>query len=222
MIITLTDADNNRLWGYDGGFYSRRVSAVELDWLGLPRFQDTLRSQDQVAEDLFCEKFKRLLPFSYKNSTWYHEIVKLDEKHTRSQLLGCEPGFRRTIEGGVVTDIETVECYNRSPHAFVQKDGDQEILWYLEQPMWALDDWQDWGSIIGASKWAAGGRIRNALTMEERIKAIELSGGKRLVGEELKNFWGCWYGEFMMDCSEPGKFAGYEDWDLDNKEVWLY
>jgi hypothetical protein len=196
------------------------VSSVELDWLGLPRFQDTLPSQDQVAEDLFCEKFKQLLPFHYKNGTWYTEILKLDEKHTRAQLLGCEPGFRRTIRGGVVTDVEMVECHKRSPHAFLQKDLDVESLVYLEQPLWALDDWSDWDMVPGPGKWEAGGRIGNALTMEERIKAIESSGGKRLFGKELEKFLGCWYGECKMDCSTFGGSAGYQDSDLDTMEVW--
>lgn len=151
LFSSLALTNSNRFWWKDGGFYSRHVSAVELDWLGLPRFQDTLQSRDQFAEDLFCEKFKNLLPFYYKNSAWYAEIVKLDERHSRAQLLGCEPGFRQTIQG-VVTDVKMVDCYKRSPHAFLQKDDDGESLYYLERPMWALDDWEDgeWGA--GASK----------------------------------------------------------------------
>lgn len=208
-IINFFNTDSNRPWWEDGGFYSRHVSAVELDWLELPRFQDTLRSQNQFAEDWFCEKFKSLLPFYYKNSNWYPEIVKLDEEHSRAQLLGCEPGFRQTIKGGVVRDIQMVECYKRSPHAILQNDVNGESLFYLELPIWALDDWKD-------GDWEAGGRIGNALTMEERIKAIEVSGGKKLSGEELKNFLGCWYGEFKMDCVRFGGFAGYEDIYLDS------
>jgi hypothetical protein len=65
-------------WG-DLGFYSRHVDAVDLEWLALPRFHDTLRSQHQVSEDMFCEKFKKLLPFFYSNSSWYYGSVKLDE-----------------------------------------------------------------------------------------------------------------------------------------------
>lgn len=57
--------------------------------------------------------------------------------------------------------------------------------------------------------------------MEERIKAIENSGGKRLVGQQLNNFLGCWYGKFKMDCERFGAFAGYIDTDLDRKEIWL-
>lgn len=181
---------------------------MELDWLDLPRFQDTLRSQDPLSERKFCDKFKKLLPFYYVNNTWYDEIVNLDEKYSRDQLLGCEPGFIRRYEAGFLADVDTISCYKRSPLVAWQKEGSVDVMWHLEQPKWVLED-GGWGA--EALNLGVAGRIRNALTMEEKARAIELSGGVRLVSEELKNFWGCWYDTANMDCSDRGGYKGYRD-----------
>ena len=76
------------------GFYSRHVSAVKLDWLWLPRFQDTLRRNDLFAEDPYGKVLKTLFQFYNKNSSWYNEIVELGEKI----FLEREPDFEGPFE----------------------------------------------------------------------------------------------------------------------------
>lgn len=191
------------------------MSPVELDWLDLPRFQDTLRSPYPIAEDIFCEKFQKLLPFYYNNSTWYQDILKFDGKLAQTQALGCEPGFLRTIKRGMTVNVEIVDCYKRSPLVAWLKDGDVDAMWLLRRPWWELEDWN---GRAPSFECAAGSKIQNAFSMEERAKAIEACGGQKLESESLAKFWDCWSGAGAVDCAWPEGLQGFaayidEDWD---------
>ena len=49
-----------RGWPSTGGFYILSCDGVELEFLGLNRFEPTQRSQDPAEEDAFCAKMRRL------------------------------------------------------------------------------------------------------------------------------------------------------------------
>lgn len=57
-----------RGWPSTGGFYILSCDGVELEFLGLDRFEPTLRSQDPAEEDAFCAKMRRLGP------RWYRDL----------------------------------------------------------------------------------------------------------------------------------------------------
>jgi hypothetical protein len=46
-------------WPSSGGVWIKRLKSVELDYLGLSRFDDTERSSDQAEEDSFCAQFRK-------------------------------------------------------------------------------------------------------------------------------------------------------------------
>lgn len=54
--------DNNVGCWSDGGVWMKSISAVEMAWLGVDRFQDTERAESQADEDEFCARFKMLGP----------------------------------------------------------------------------------------------------------------------------------------------------------------
>jgi len=57
-----------RGWPSTGGFYILSCDGVELEFLGLDRFEPTPRSQDPAEEDAFCAKMRRLGP------RWYRDL----------------------------------------------------------------------------------------------------------------------------------------------------
>lgn len=57
-----------RGWPSTGGFYILSCDGVELEFLGLDRFEPTPRSQDSAEEDTFCAKMRRLGP------RWYRDL----------------------------------------------------------------------------------------------------------------------------------------------------
>lgn len=57
-----------RGWPSTGGFYILKCDGVELEFLGLDRFEPTPRSRDPAEEDAFCAKMRRLGP------RWYRDL----------------------------------------------------------------------------------------------------------------------------------------------------
>jgi hypothetical protein len=57
-----------RGWPSTGGFYILSCDGVELEFLGLDRFEPTPRSQDAAEEDVFCARMRRLGP------RWYPDL----------------------------------------------------------------------------------------------------------------------------------------------------
>ncbi|KAG8156281.1 hypothetical protein KVR01_013860 [Diaporthe batatas] len=56
-----------RGWPSTGGFFILSCDGVELEFLGLDRFEPTPRSQDPAEEDAFCAQMRRLGPRWYRN-----------------------------------------------------------------------------------------------------------------------------------------------------------
>lgn len=57
-----------RGWPSTGGFYILSCDGVELEFLGLDRFEPTPRSQDPAEEDAFCANMRRL------GARWYRDL----------------------------------------------------------------------------------------------------------------------------------------------------
>ncbi|KAI9170783.1 hypothetical protein HJFPF1_00256 [Paramyrothecium foliicola] len=55
-------------WPSSGGFYILSCDGVELEFLGLDRFNPTPRSQDHAEEDEFCAKMRML------GAKWYESV----------------------------------------------------------------------------------------------------------------------------------------------------
>lgn len=67
-----------RSWPSTGGFYTTACDGVELEFLGLDRFEPTPRSQDPAEEDAFCAKLRKLGP------KWWPDL----ETHALDSLEG--------------------------------------------------------------------------------------------------------------------------------------
>lgn len=125
-------------WPSDGGIIvNTHVSSVELDYLGLPRFESSPRSSSASEEDEFCRKLRRTGGKWWENYYEYEEAedsrLRTRSKKEREALLLGWPS-----DGGVWVLRET-DWYN----------------FYLVEGIW---------------------RMRNAHTMDERCKALEVIG----------------------------------------------
>lgn len=122
-----------RGWPSRGGILIHdNCYAVELDFLGLDRFNVSDRSEDQTEEDAFCRRLQAI------GGRWF----------------------------------ESEAVYRRSdPRLFGEQGWNLWLGWPEEGGVWVL--WLKDGE--EAEKGVS--RIRNAHTMAERCKAIEIVGG---------------------------------------------
>jgi hypothetical protein len=119
-----------------GGVYIHSCSAMELDFLGLDRFETAPPSSVPAEEDDFCARLQLL------GAVWWRSVAEKDKAHAWAAL--------------------------RHP-----KDSKSKIrfLGVEEGGVWALEIERRDGVEKGV------GRIENALTMEEKCRAIERFGG---------------------------------------------
>lgn len=104
----------------------------------------------------------------------------------------CEPGYK-TIPGGCGSDppsMDLLGCFKTANFVGWKNEGGKERMFVLEQ-------WRDcWGN---AEYGGVVGKIMNAFSMEERVEAIIMMGGKEV--DEV---------EFFRDWNSGGKGNGFE------------
>lgn len=121
-------------WPSTGGVWVHEdCYGVELDFLGLSRFEPSDTARFSPAEDDFCKRLEMIGAYFYE-SEYAYQVQTF--RHNAPRVWYGWPG-----------------------------DAPQRGVWVLrtEGPQ---------GAELGVS------RIKNALTMEERCKAIEMLGGK--------------------------------------------
>lgn len=95
-----------------GGVYVLSCSAIELDFLGLDRFEIALPSADPAEEDAFCIKMRLL------GAVWWPSIEK-SKPSWRDKLMGLGPVEKQrfigvTLQGGVwVLETDMLDSSNR-------------------------------------------------------------------------------------------------------------
>lgn len=83
-------------WPMKGGYYTLDCSVVELDFLGLDRFEPSNRSQSQEEEEIHCAKLRQL------GATWFSSDS--DEFYSAHKCEGWDSPrlyFGWPAEGGV-------------------------------------------------------------------------------------------------------------------------
>lgn len=136
-------------WPSSGGVWIKQADIVDMEFLGLDRFQDTPRQFNQTAEDVFCTKLKM------SGADWWELPPAFDGKrgHLGSEKFACE-----TLETCFTPDVKnpfllawpetsTTTCYISTTQA-------EEVG----------------GELLGG--------YRNAMDMEERCDVIMSLGGK--------------------------------------------
>jgi hypothetical protein len=119
-----------------GGVYIHSCSVMELDFLGLDRFETAPRSSDPAEEDDFCARLQLF------GAVWWPSVADKDEAHAWAALR--HPNDRKS----------------KIRFIGVEQGG-----------VWALEIDRREGVEKGV------GRIENAMTMEEKCRAIEKFGG---------------------------------------------
>lgn len=121
-----------------GGIYLiEEAGLIELEFLSLDRFHETLPSDEPAEEDAFCQRMRGM------GAQWFENEREADN----------EPPHK--VKDGKM--VGRMEVWLGWP----QSGG----VWVLE-----VEEFE------GARK-GVGGRIRNAMSMEERCRFIEMLGG---------------------------------------------
>lgn len=127
-------------WPSTGGLWVHgQCYGVELNFLGLPRFEPSATERYSKKEDEFCKRLEKIGGRFYESESAYNNLTVGPEYRRLPQMWYGWPGW-----------------------------PDSEVL----GAVWALRTEDFEGCEIGVA------RIRNALTMKERCKAIEMLGGK--------------------------------------------
>lgn len=137
-----------RGWPSRGGLYvAEQCFGVELDFLGLDRFHESRRSDDQAEEDAFCKRMRMIGAKWFKNDM---EYILWDPR-----------------DYGPDEDIELILGWPKQQYS---DRGDGDVggggggVWVLKLNR---------SDAIAKGT----GRIHNAYNMEERCRAIEQMGG---------------------------------------------
>lgn len=135
-------------WPSSGGIWIKHADVVDLEFLGLDRFDSTPRQFNQTAEDEFCSTLKMV------GAEWWQLPPDFKRRgHLGKEQYGCE-----TLESCFTPDVrnefllawpETFMTVCYVPIALVEERGDESL-----------------------------GGYRNALTMEERCRVIMRLGGE--------------------------------------------
>ncbi|KAL9090594.1 MAG: hypothetical protein Q9159_001938 [Coniocarpon cinnabarinum] len=178
-----------------GGLWSKTVSPLELEWLGLDATHDTDRSLYQEGEDDFCESLEKI------GAAWFaprHYPAEGETAPARNPVGIFKPARWRAvassasakIPAGVIAPVkEDTTLFDAAGGRFLDEAIPQlrgyEVAWPSEYGAGACvwnermislradrEDWMD-----GWTEPAKSG-IDNALTMEERCDAILRWGGK--------------------------------------------
>lgn len=155
-LVSLGDWNIVMCWPSVGGIIvNTHVSSVELDFLNLPRFEASRRSNNISEEDVFCRKLRKTGGKWWDNYWDFLEAVDsrmrpISTKEREALLLGWP------ADGGV---------------------------WVMK----ALN-WYNFG--VEPGSW----RLRNAHTMGERCKAMEMSGATYYANPE-----DCEYVKALLD-----------------------
>ncbi|TVY84132.1 hypothetical protein LSUE1_G002189 [Lachnellula suecica] len=127
-----------RGWPSIGGIIvNTHVSSVELDWLGLSRFEASPRSTIADEEDTFCRRLRRT------GAKWWSSYSDFEEAMD-ARMRPISANEREALLLG----------------------------WPENGGVWVMraDNWYDLG--VAPGSW----RLSNAHTMEERCRAMEMSG----------------------------------------------
>lgn len=123
-------------WPSTGGVWVHKCDAIELDFLGLPRFESSPTERFSKEEDDFCQRLELIGARFFENDHAYYVQVYLRHSSNHHSWYGWPA---------------------------VVPDGG----------MWAL-----WTQGETEPRLLQTARIRNALTMQERCRAIEMLGGR--------------------------------------------
>ena len=86
-------------WPSSGGMLRKSVDAVELEYLGLDRFQESTRSQTPAEEDAFCQKMRKLGAKWWRNEEHYFDVLLGELEMTEEEAVQLEVGW--PAAGGV-------------------------------------------------------------------------------------------------------------------------
>lgn len=131
-----------------GGVWMAELGPLDLQYLDIPRFKSTERSWDQEEEDRFCD---RLRPFG---GSWYSPKF--------ANYLGLGGECTELAEWGATFYIERVVGFPETGGVWVLSGPEEEY--------WESDGNMD-ESFFDGLKFS-----QNALTMEEKCMALEMSG----------------------------------------------
>ncbi|KXH44443.1 hypothetical protein CSIM01_13799 [Colletotrichum simmondsii] len=141
-------------WPSTGGFYMLQCDGVDLEFLGVDRLVPTPRSDDPAEEDTHCINMRKLgakfyqSDWDYYLKTTTHE--DLQDRYQKAMELGKDNFF-------------AAEEANKAAEKFIKVFG-----WPTTGGVWALK--------VSTDKVHSFG-IRNAFTMDEKCRAIEMMGG---------------------------------------------
>lgn len=117
-----------RGWPSTGGFYTLGCDGVELEFLGLDRFEPTPRSQDPAEEDAFCANMRKL------GADWYNnlEAEVHDNLREEYQYNHEVKAFGWPADGGVwILKMPRMDAYmkgmGRIRNAFSMEERCREI-----------------------------------------------------------------------------------------------
>lgn len=119
-------------WPSTGGVWVKKLSPVEMQYLGVDRFADTERSTDPAEEDAFCAKLQRL------GASWW-ELTPSWELPT----LWCEnidACVKPKIEGSVeiAYPVTGGVCVLRIPQEW--RSRSEHPLWYALRNALTMDE----------------------------------------------------------------------------------
>ncbi|KXH53422.1 hypothetical protein CNYM01_01167 [Colletotrichum nymphaeae SA-01] len=141
-------------WPSTGGFYMLHCDGVDLEFLGLNRLVPTPRSDDSADEDAHCINMRKLGAKFYKSDWDYHLKTTTHENP--------QDRYQKAIRLGKDNLSAAEETY-KVAEKFIEVFG-----WPTTGGVWALK--------LSTDKIHTFG-IRNAFTMDEKCRAIEMMGG---------------------------------------------
>ncbi|KAN0083431.1 hypothetical protein V8E54_002519, partial [Elaphomyces granulatus] len=86
-------------WPSSGGMLRMRADAVDLEYLGLDRFQESTRSQNPTEEDAFCQKMRKLGAKLWQNEEHYIHVLLGEWELTEEEAVELKVGW--PAAGGV-------------------------------------------------------------------------------------------------------------------------
>ncbi|KAI9888349.1 MAG: hypothetical protein M1814_000556 [Vezdaea aestivalis] len=154
-------------WPSTGGVWIKRMSLVELDYLGINRFNNTNKSDNAVAENAFCSRLESLGASFYSLP---EESVR--EEICYNDIVHCyEPEIRCDVEVGYPSGGGVWVLDQSSGPRWYPRIGSALNDYEYGYPDPYVDYYQPWTPVRPIA-------LGNALTMDERCNVLKILGAK--------------------------------------------